>query len=154
MKMLMIAVFVLFFSSSTGAYAAGFMIGPLTCGDPGCTFSYNLGPYTYLSMNSVLDHSLKKNVLNTFWQYGKLGNGGGNGVIIAFNSETANGTPKDTDDTCITGVILLKPTPGSPSSQAMVNASGCNGAGAYVYSSYDEHPGYDYRAAMNRQVPY
>src|SRR5206468_2796211 len=83
-----------------------------------------------------------------WWQYGTLSSGGGDGVIVAFNSETANRTPKSSDQTCIGGIILLKPAPSSPSYTAMTNTSGC-GSG---YASYDEHPGYDYRAAYGTQV--
>jgi murein DD-endopeptidase MepM/ murein hydrolase activator NlpD len=124
---------------------------PLSCGDSACRFRYDLGPYTYLSINSVLDHSLQQNS-NGFYQYGTTANGGGNGVIIAFNSEAASGGGKPGDLTCRVGMILLRPTPSSPSSMAMVNGSGCNGSGQYIYTSYDEHPGYDYRAAYGTPV--
>jgi murein DD-endopeptidase MepM/ murein hydrolase activator NlpD len=133
------------------AFGQGFMMSPLVCGDPGCGFIYSQGVYTPKIMNSVLDHSMIQNGAG-FWQYGTTSTGGGNGAVIAFNGETANGAAKPGDVTCRTGVILLKPTPGSPAATAMVNASGCNGGGAYVYSSYDEHPGYDYRASTGTPV--
>lgn len=77
-----------------------------------------------------------------------------NGIIKAFNGEYANGSLKSGDPTCVGGIIRLKPSPSSPDPTAMVNKSGCNGSGSgpYVYSSYDEHPGYDYRANYGTPV--
>lgn len=123
------------------------MISPLVCGDPGCSFPYSQGVYTPGIMGSVLDHSLKQGT-NGAWQYGSTATAGLNGVITAFNGEVANGIPKSTDITCISGTILLKPTPSSPASTALTNTGGC-GPG---YASYDEHPGYDYRANYNTPV--
>ena len=129
-------------------FAQGFLSSPLSCGDPSCTFAYTQGVYTAGIMNTVLDHSLKQNSAGGFWQFGTISSGGGNGVIVAFNGEIASGSPKPGDQVCIGGTILLKPTPGSPASTAMTNTSGC-GTG---YTSYDEHPGYDYRATMSTPV--
>jgi murein DD-endopeptidase MepM/ murein hydrolase activator NlpD len=142
LKILSIAVVVMLFSLPV--YAERFLTSPLQCGDPSCTFQYSQGVYTPGIMNSILDHSLKQNP-NSMWQFGTLNSGGGDGVIVAFNGERVSGTPKSTDVTCIGGRINLRPT---SSSLPMTNASGC-GSG---YTSYDEHPGYDYRAALNTKV--
>lgn len=113
---------------SEAVWIPGFLASPL---------SY--GVYTAGKITSVLDHSLKQNSPGGFWQYGTISSSGGNGVIIAFNNEKANGTPKPSDQTCIGGTILLN---------GMTNTGGC-GAG---YASYDEHPGYDYRAALDTPI--
>jgi murein DD-endopeptidase MepM/ murein hydrolase activator NlpD len=132
---------------SSSSFAQGFMISPLVCGDPGCSFPYSQGVYTPGIMNSVLDHSLKQNP-NGFWQFGTTASNGGDGIVKAFNGEVASGTPKSTDITCIGGSILLKPTPSSPASTVLTNTGGC-GPG---YASYDEHPGYDYKASTGTPV--
>jgi murein DD-endopeptidase MepM/ murein hydrolase activator NlpD len=140
---------------AVSAPGASFLQFPLQCGDAKCAFIYNQGAYTYQSINTVLDHSMTQNP-NGYWQYGTLpSKSGGDGTIVAFNGERANGAPQGNSAStivCIKGSVLLKPTPSSPASQAMVNGGGCNGGGAYVYTSYDEHPGYDYRAAYNTPV--
>lgn len=131
---------------------APFMISPLKCGDPQCRQKYSQGAYTAGIVTTVLDHSLKKNPPpSTFWQYGTVNpkdpkDEGGDGVIVAFTGEKANGTPKKSDDICISGpvdrngfVITLN---------GMANLFGC-GPG---YASYDEHPGYDYVAAHGTPV--
>jgi Peptidase family M23 len=126
------------------AGAQGFLASPLSCGDPNCSFVYSQGVYTPGIINTVLDHSLKENPANSFWQYGTTATGGGDGVIVGFNGEKANGVASPNDVTCITGQISLS---------GLVNKSGCNAATSnYVYSSYDEHPGYDYRAAFGTPV--
>ena len=56
------------------------------------------------------------------------------------------------DPTCVGGQIYLKPTPTSPLNTALVNSGGCNGSGSYLYTSYDEHPGYDYKATYGTPV--
>lgn len=122
---------------------AGFLISPLSCGDPACRTRYP-DPYTPGMMNSVLDHSLVQG-RNGFWQFGTVGNAGGDGVVIAFNGESARGPAKPSDQTCIGGAILLRPAPGMP---PMTNGSGCG----ENYASYDEHSGYDYRAAFDTPV--
>ncbi len=142
LKLLGIAVVVMLFSLPV--YAERFLTSPLQCGDPSCTFQYSQGVYTPGIMNSVLDHSLKQNP-NSMWQFGTLNSGGGDGVIVAFNGEKANGTPAPGDIVCIGGTINLRPT---PSSGPMTNTRGC----AAGYTSYDEHPGYDYRAALNTKI--
>jgi hypothetical protein len=124
-----------------------FLASPLDCGNPKCSITYDRSAYTYGIMNTVLDHSLIQNT-NGYWQYGRKSRGGGDGIIIAFNNEKANGALKPSDERCVGGTILLKPTPSSPLQTAMTNTRGC-GAG---YASYDEHPGYDYHAALGTPV--
>jgi murein DD-endopeptidase MepM/ murein hydrolase activator NlpD len=96
-------------------------------------------------MNSVLDHSMKLNASN-YYPYGDLSSGGGDGQVTAFNGESVSGTPLGSDDTCIGGTIYLHPD-WNPSTR-MTNDSGC-GTG---YASYDEHPGYDYKASLGTPV--
>ncbi len=115
-------------------FGQGFLDSPLSYG------MYDAGKIT-----TVLDHSMVQNS-NGFWQYGSTSTGGGNGIITAFNGEVANGSARPGEPICIGGAILLKPTPTSPFSTAMVNCHGCNygistcTSSNYVYSSYDEHP--------------
>lgn len=125
-------------------FAQGFLAFPLACGDPQCAFKYQ-GAYTSGSMHSILDHSLKQNPLNNFWQYGSPG--GSDRVVKAFNGEVANGTPSLSDEKCIGGIIHLAPAPGVP--DMVINPASPCGSG---YTSYDENPGYEYRAAMGTSV--
>ncbi|MDB5068970.1 MAG: exported protein of unknown function [Candidatus Eremiobacteraeota bacterium] len=127
---------------------SGFMDAPLHCSDPNCNKRWDQGPYTSSIMTSVVDHSLRMNA-NGLYQYGTLatdGSGGGDGVVLAFNGEKANGTPLSSDRTCIGGTIHLAPAPGV--TDMVIQNSGCPTG----YASYDEHPGYDYRAALNTPV--
>ena len=128
-------------TAAVPAQSTGFLDFPLKCGDKNCAFEYFDNPYRSGAMNSVLDHSMKKNA-NNFWEFGKVSNKGGDGIVIAFNGEKANGKASS-DETCIGGTLLLKPGPGYSVSTAMVNGSGCGSK----YASYDEHPGYDYKAS-------
>lgn len=123
--------------------ARPFLILPLTCGDPDCRIRYE-HPYTPGIMDSVLDHSMARD-RNGFWPFGRVGEGGADGVVIAFNGEDARGRGRGTNEACIPGTILLRPdhTP-----EPMTNTSVC-GAN---FASQDEHPGYDYRAAFGTEV--
>lgn len=148
LKVLGIAVVVMLFSLPV--YAERFLTSPLQCGDPSCTFQYSKGVYTPGTMNSILDHSLVKNPVSGKWPY-VYGNPplGDNKKVVAFNGEVANGARSSEDPQsyyydCIGGTINLRPTSGSA---PMTNAT-C-GAG---FASYDEHPGYDYRATLNTKV--
>src|SRR5262249_34839743 len=83
---------------------------------------------------------------------------GGDGIIVAFNGERAMGKPRSIDVdsklVCVSGRILLKPTPASLDSTALVNthSTACNDGTNYIFSSYDEHPGYDFRAMPRTPV--
>lgn len=132
---------------------AGFLQFPLHCSTPlsggvcpGTSIDYTThGAYSAGAMNSVLDHSMKLNATN-YYPYGKVSNSGGDGVVAAFNGESVSGTAKSTDETCIGGTINLHPDWNT--SLRMTNDNGC-GTG---YSSYDEHPGYDYKASTTTPV--
>lgn len=137
------ALFVLGIASDAHA---GFLLFPLHCSDSSCTINYAIhGAYTADAMNSVVDHSMKKNT-TAYYPYGVLSGGGGDGVITAFNGERVHGAHLPSDETCIGGTIYLHPDWNK--SRRMTNDGGC-GVG---YSSYDEHPGYDYRASSGAAV--
>lgn len=133
----------------SGAVCAGFLSFPLHgCSDPSCTVNYAThGAYSANAMNSVLDHSMAINA-NNYYPYGptKTSTGGGNGVIKAFNGEMVSGALLSSDFRCVGGTINLHPD-WNPSVR-MTNDSGCGS----VYSSYDEHPGYDYKAVLGTPV--
>ena len=125
----------------------GFLAFPLDCGDPGCTFRYGDGPYTSGVINTFVDHAELQNS-NGFWQYGNTDKGGGDGVIVTFDGSRANGTSKPADATHAADPTCIGGTWTSGMAGRLGNSRGC-GAG---YISYDEHPGYDYRAAMATPV--
>lgn len=125
----------------------GFLKFPLRCADKNCLFDYYENPYRSGGINSVLDHSMKKNESGA-WPFGKPSKKETDGIVAAFNGEKASGKPKKGDEICIAGEILLKACAGCSKSTAMYNASGC-GTG---YASYDDHPGYDYKAASGVKV--
>lgn len=135
------------------ATAAPFLQFPLRCSTPlvsgACpagSINYTIrGAYTANSMNSILDHSMQINS-TSYYPYGKLSNSGGNGVIRAFNGELVSGASKPSDETCIGGTIFIHPD--WDPNQRLTNTAGC-GTG---YSSYDEHPGYDYKASLGTPV--
>src|SRR5437660_682693 len=126
-------------------FTQGFLGMPLSCGDPACSFTYISRPYTPYIMHSVLDHSLKMSS-NGLWGYARQGRGGGNGVIIAFNGERANGARSEHDAACIGGNLRLAPAENVP--DMVIHPSPC-GSG---FASYAESLGYDFRAAMNTPV--
>lgn len=140
---------VLFSLLCSGTVYAGFLSFPLRgCSDPSCTVNYAThGAYSANAMNSVLDHSMALNSSN-YYPYGptKTSRNGGDGVIKAFNGEIVSGALLNSDFTCVGGTINLHPD-WNPSVR-MTNDSGC-GSG---YSSYDEHPGYDYKAVLGTPV--
>ena len=121
----------------------GFLIAPLACGDPECRIRYP-NPYTPGMMDSILDHSMVQGP-DGFWQYGTFGDGDGDGVLHAFNGEVVHGRRKPSAQTCIGGTIRLLPEKGVP---PMTNTLAC-GPG---FAAFDEHPGYDYRAAPGTAV--
>ena len=122
--------------------ARPFLILPLACGDPDCRVRYE-HPYTAGIMDSILDHSMARDGRG-LWPFGTLRDGGADGVVIAFNGETARGRSRNANDGCIGGTILLRPdhTP-----EPMTNEQVCGPR----FASQDEHPGYDYRAALARR---
>lgn len=134
---------------------AGFLQFPLRCSTPGATcpswaINYTIhGAYTANAMNSILDHSMFQNPApDLFYPYGvhvQSGNGG-NKKIIAFNGEPVSGTVRTDDFRCVFGTILIRPD--WDPNQRLTNDGGCNSS----YTSYDEHPGYDYKADPNTPV--
>lgn len=151
-------------TASAQCLAGPFLSFPLHCGsrlvNGACPDHPYSGPYTVLSMNSVLDHSMIPNpnitdgAGNYLYEVGicETGSyphctGGGDGRIIAFNGEDVHGTP-DTDRRCIGGTLYLIPDIPLTSALPMVNSSGCGPS----HASYDDHPGYDYYAATGSEV--
>jgi murein DD-endopeptidase MepM/ murein hydrolase activator NlpD len=128
----------------TAAKTGGFLTFPLHgCADSACTINYTThGAYTAGAMNSVLDHSMALDPKTQYYPYGttQISSSGGDQKIEAFNGEIAKGTRLASDFRCIGGTINLHPD-WNPSVR-MTNDSGCGSN----YSSYDEHPGYDYHA--------
>lgn len=132
---------------SVPAYA-GFLQFPLRCSNVSCTINYaTRGAYTADAITSVLDHSMRLNS-NNYYPYGttKTSTAGGNSRIVAFNGEVANGGVMSSDYRCVAGTVYLRPD--WDRSRRMTNNSGCG----VNYTSYDEHPGYDYKAVSGTPV--
>jgi murein DD-endopeptidase MepM/ murein hydrolase activator NlpD len=144
-KMLAIAALLCAGWMSSPASAQSFLQFPLRCSDTACTIDYRTrGAYTANAITSVLDHRMKLNSTN-YYPYGKYSSNGGDKRITAFNGESVSG-PTNSDETCVGGTIYLRPD--WDRSRRMTNDRGC-GIG---YTSYDEHPGYDYRAMAGAPV--
>lgn len=152
MRLLTTLSFVALGFVSTSASAQAFLAFPLECDQPAksCKFKYSKGAYTPGTVNSVLDHSMKKNASGA-WPYGKLSSSGGDGVIVAFTGERANGTGNSRDETCIKGKITLNRVRPIDERRDLVKQGVCP-TGVTGFASYDEHPGYDYRAAIGTTV--
>ena len=118
---------------SQSANAMQFLTFPLS------TSLYPSGAYTAGKIISVLDHYMVPNDAGKY-QYGKVSDGGGNGIIVGFTGETASGA-RLSDVTCVQGSVALW--------GMVIPGAGC---GNTNYVSYDEHPGYDYRANYNTPV--
>jgi murein DD-endopeptidase MepM/ murein hydrolase activator NlpD len=84
----------------------------------------------------------------TYYEYGKYSDGGGDGVVVAFNGEKASGARLKGDETCVKPRILLRPSSRDPVSAAMTRVNDCGSD----YAQYDEHPGYDYYAKQGVEV--
>ena len=143
---LLAALTPIWFAPAAHCSTTGFLQFPLRCSDASCTINYRKeGAYTANSMNSVLDHHMKLNSSN-YYPYGKYSSGGGDKIVVAFNGETAGGSSSSSDESCVTGTIYIHPDY-KPKAR-LTNDSGC-GTG---YTSYDEHPGYDYKASRGTPV--
>ncbi len=144
----------LFFGFGVAPVFAGFLQFPLHCSTqlsgnvcPSTSIDYTVqGAYSANAINSILDHSMKINPTNSYYPYGDLTSTGGNGVLTAFNGESVSGTPLGIDDRCVGGTIYIHPD--WDPSKRMTNDSGCSAG----YSSYDEHPGYDYKSSLGTPV--
>lgn len=98
---------------------------------------YPQGAYTAGKVTSVVDHSMRINPSNGRYPYGTVANGGGDGVILSFTGERVNGAVSNS--TCVQGNTYL---------QGLYSIGGCPSG----YTSYDEHPGYDYRTTTGTVV--
>lgn len=99
-------------------------------------------------ITSLMDHAMRANPSGSL-PYGAP-KGDGKDRITAFNGETAAGEVFDTN--CLQGAIRLIPAPGKA---PMTNNRGCRDADRVPvdgYASYDDHPGYDYRATDGTPV--
>jgi murein DD-endopeptidase MepM/ murein hydrolase activator NlpD len=145
LRYLLHACTLFFLGSGVTPAMAGFLQFPLRCSDSPCTINYAAkGAYTANAIISVLDHHMKLNP-NNYYPYGTSSSLGGDKVITAFNGEVVRGA-SSSDETCIGGTLYLRPDYNR--NLRMTNDNGC-GKG---YSSYDEHPGYDYKAARGTPV--
>ncbi len=133
---------------------AGFLQFPLRCSDPGTpcpasSINYTIhGAYTANSMNSILDHSMFLNPSSNYYPYGvtQTSATGGDGIVEAFNGEKASQPRLYSDFRCVGGNIYIHPD--WDRTQRLTNTFGCPAN----YASYDEHPGYDYKASLGTPV--
>jgi Peptidase family M23 len=129
---------------------AGFMSFPLKCGAPvgsdgNCNVPYASGAYTDNRINSILDHHMIPYPGTTFWQYGTARDRGGDGIITVFDGTTV-GTGNDYSN--VDASCIADPT-GKISLDGLVIVPGpCDNG----FVSYDEHPGYDYKALFGSEV--
>ncbi len=131
--------------ADVNAQTVGFLAFPLECASPKapCPQAYADGPFTTGMVNSVLDHSMRPNPASGNLPYG-LPLGDGKDEIIAFTGERAGGQVFDRN--CLGGQIKLS----AQSETRLTNSSGC--ANNSDFSSYDDHPGYDYKAEKGAPV--
>lgn len=126
-----------------GSQSKAFLQFPLDCADSRCSERYRNGAYTAGMINSILDHSLRRNATSGALPYGQPSDDGKD-EIVAYDGERASG--RVFDGNCLSGAVNLS----GPDGQSTTNASGCQGRPGYA--SYDDHPGYDYRAALGTPV--
>ncbi|HEX8300272.1 M23 family metallopeptidase [Sphingomonas sp.] len=151
MKPLVLAsAFMLLPAASAQYVSSGLLDFPLKHKDVAKMKPYSDRAYTPASINTVLDHNMGVNSSNNYYDYGTYAKGTANGIIQAFNGESVSAfDPKEPkkllsngikDGNCIRGWITLKL---DNSSKGMTRAiAECGG-----YTSYDDHPGYDYEGA-------
>lgn len=130
--------------SAKPSVTAGFLRFPLDCVDSACSRRYDRGPYTAGTINAILDHAMRPNASSGALPYGAPV-GDGRDQIVGFDGEKATGAVFDTN--CLRGRIWLRlESGGAP----LTNASGCRNENDYA--AYDDHPGYDYQAALGTPV--
>ncbi|MDP2903107.1 MAG: M23 family metallopeptidase [Methylovulum sp.] len=124
-----------------------FLAFPLDCSTPNCSggILYTQGAYTAKSVVSVLDHSMKKNDNGTY-PYGKIlypsGIKGLDGIVLAWTGESGQETPMN------------------QGCYPKLSGESFSIGGTYVSDkicsikrlNYDDHPGYDYKAAYATPV--
>lgn len=129
--------------------SAQFLQFPLRCSDPNCYSIYSMyysGAYTPGKIISVMDHSMVKNA-SGLYPFGSMG-GTQDGIIQGFTGEIAGGGAQDLSNT--TCIRKYTGTTFTLWNLIVPDAGGCYGNTNYI--AYDEHPGYDYRAAYGTPV--
>lgn len=137
-----------------------FMSPPLTCGGQVSAgmclaWQYDQGMYTPGRVNTVLDHQMSQIAPGSPWWYGSLANGNGDGIIVTFNgAHVGNGTasyvvPFGTDSEVVCPALHIYLDSGL---DLINNARPPMGQCGSDYTSYDEHPGYDFYAQEHSEV--
>lgn len=144
------------FVVKAGVGVVPFLAFPLDCSTPDCFggILYTRGAYTANSVVSVVDHSMRKNDNGTY-PYGKViypsGVKGLDGIVLAWTGEKGQGTP--ISQGCypqvypqVGGTFIIGGTYASGGTD--VNGKKCS----LKRLNYDDHPGYDYKAAYGTPV--
>jgi hypothetical protein len=137
-----------------------FMSPPLTCGGQvtagKClSWQYDQGMYTPGRVNSVLDHQMSRIGPGSLWWFGTLANGTADGVITAFNGAsvgdrtTAHIVRFGTDSEVVCPALHIYLDSGLDLINKYRSAMGQCGTD---YTSYDDHPGYDFYAEEHSEV--